>query len=138
MVALALPAALPACSGGGEPRVEQWEGGAWRPVASASYEIAGKRDGAATSAIATFGLETGERLRVELTIVYNPTPALGAGRWQLEGDDPASGEVAAESIKFLGGQGEGPSLGGRFRLEENGRPRFRVVLPAKPLAVSTR
>ncbi|HEU4366129.1 MAG TPA: hypothetical protein VFT13_11770 [Candidatus Krumholzibacteria bacterium] len=133
-VVLALFAAPLGCAGGSEPRVERWVDGVWQPVASASYRITGKRDGAATFAVATFALEADQRLQVELTIVYNPTPALGAGRWRLDGAQPAGGEVVAESIKFLGGQGEGPSLGGRFRLEENGRARYRVILPARPLS----
>jgi hypothetical protein len=86
-----------------------------------------------TNAAAVLTLEDGRRLHVELQIVYNPTPALGSGRWRLDGPEGGTGDVRAESIKFLGGQGESPSLGGRFRLNENGNPRFRVTLPARPV-----
>lgn len=125
--------ALFGCTGHGEARLEAWSGGAWQEMAYAGYEIAGKRDGASTSAVAVFTLDANARLQVNLTVVYNPTPALGSGEWTLSGPTEEAGEVRAESIKFLGGQGEGPSLGGRFRLETNGAPRFRVSLPSRPL-----
>jgi len=94
----------------------------------------GRRDGARTRAIATFTLESGEHIRVEFELVYNPTPALGEARWSVDGQNASEGTVRSESVRFLGGQGEGPSLGGRFLLEEDGNPRFRVVLPVRPVA----
>jgi hypothetical protein len=96
----------------------------------------GKRDGAITRAVATFTLEGGDRVRVQFDVVYNPTPALGDGRWDVDGENASAGSLRAESVRFLGGQGEGPSLGGRFLLEEEGAPRFRVVLPLRPLGPS--
>jgi hypothetical protein len=123
---------LNACAGKDEPRLEVWEDGAFVPRAVTAYEITGQRDGAATTAVAVFTMEDRAQLRMELEIVYNPTPALGSGHWRL--DRGGSGNIHAESLKFLGGQGEGPSLGGRFRLDENGNPRFRVVLPLRPVA----
>jgi hypothetical protein len=134
-ISLLLPGlvALFGCTGRDEARLESWSGGAWQETAFTGYEIAGKRDGASTSAVAVFTLDANARLQVNLTIVYNPTPALGSGDWTLSGPEEDAGEARAESIKFLGGQGEGPSLGGRFRLEENGAPRFRVTLPSRPL-----
>ncbi len=121
------------CSGRNEPRLEAWKDGAFQPRALSAYEISGKRDGSVTRAIALFTLESGALLTLELEIVYNPTPSIGSGRWSIDGDHAGSGEARAESLKFLGGQGEGPSLGGRFRLEENGTPRFRVVMPLRPV-----
>jgi len=41
--------------------------------------------------------------------------------------------VQAEDLRFAGGQNEGPSLGGRFRLTAGGVPRFRVVMPLRPV-----
>jgi hypothetical protein len=32
-------------------------------------------------------------------------------------------------VEFLGGQGSGASVGGRFLLEEGGKARYRVHLP---------
>ncbi len=121
------------CSGRNEPRLEVWEDGVYQPRAVSAYEIDGKRDGATTIAVAVLTLESGERLRLELVVVYDPTPALGSGHWSLDGTQAGAGEVRAESVRFLGGQSEGPSLGGRFRLDENGSPRFRVVLPLRPV-----
>jgi hypothetical protein len=118
------------CADTKSPRLESWRDGGWQTVPTSAYRISGKRDGAQTSATAVFTLEDGRDLRVELSVVYNPTPALGAGQWKL-GED--GGVVMAESLKFLGGQGEGPSLGGRFRLEGDDGPRYRVTLPLRPL-----
>jgi hypothetical protein len=44
------------------------------------------------------------------------------------------GTVHEESLKFLGGQGATPSVGGRFRLDEEGSARMRVTMPVQPLA----
>ena len=130
---LALLALLGGCSDNAEPRLEVWEDGRYQPRALSAYEITGERDGASTRAVAILTLESGERLQLDLVVVYDPTPALGSGRWSLDGTQTGAGEVRAESVRFLGGQGEGPSLGGRFRLDENGSPRFRVVLPLRPV-----
>jgi hypothetical protein len=130
---LAMMVLLNGCADKDEPRLEVWENGAYQPRAVSAYKITGKRDGAATTAVAMFTFESGEQLHVELKIVYDPTPALGSGQWHLDGVRRVAGEVRAESLKFLGGQGEGPSLGGRFRLDENVSPRFRVVLPLRPV-----
>jgi hypothetical protein len=130
----ALLALAHGCADRDRARLEVWEDGGYAPRAVSAYEIAGKRDGAATSAVAVLTLEGGERLEVMLRIVYDPTPSLGEGHWRLGGPRGGAGDVRAESIKFLGGQGEAPSLGGRFRLNENGMPRFRVTLPARPVA----
>ncbi len=124
---------LDACTHGDEPYLEAWEDGSYEARPVTSYDFAGHRDGGTTTAVATFTMDGGDRLVVELEINYDPTPALGGGRWHLSGSKPASGDVHAESVKFLGGQGQGPSLGGRFRLDEKGSPRFRVVLPLRPV-----
>ena len=121
------------CSGRAEPEVEVWEDGVYHPAVVDTYEISGKRDGAVTRVSVDLKLETGERLRLELEVRYDPQPVLGTARWMLDENRGAAGEVITESLKFLGGQGEGPSLGGRFRLEEKGSPRFRVVLPLRPV-----
>ena len=121
------------CTGKSEPRVEVWTDGAYLSAVVDTYEISGKRDGAATKVSAELTLDSGERIRMELEVTYDPQPVLGAARWTLGEDQAGSGTVITESLKFLGGQGEGPSFGGRFRLEENGDPRFRVVLPLRPV-----
>ena len=122
------------CSGKSEPELEEWTDGAYRPREVSAYEVDGKRDGATTRAVATFTLESGRRLQLELEVSYDPAPVLRTGHWRIDGAHPDSGTVHAESMKFLGGQNEGPSLGGRFRLDRDDRPRFRVVLPLRPLS----
>ncbi len=129
---IAFLAVLGGCTDRSRPRLEVWEDGIYKPRTVSAYEITGKRDGATTRAIAVLTLESGERLRLELEVVYDPAPVLASGRWNLDGAQ-ALGEVRAESVRFVGGQGEGPSLGGRFRLNANGSPRFRVVLPLRPV-----
>jgi hypothetical protein len=121
------------CSGRDKPQLDVWKDGAYQSVAINSYEITGKRSGDVTRVSATLFLESGEHLRMELEISYDPQPVLRSARWAIDGSSAGSTEMFAESLKFLGGQGEGPSLGGRFRLDENGAPRFRVVLPLTPV-----
>ena len=121
------------CSGKSEPEVEVWEDGVYRSTVISTYEISGKRDGAVTRVSAELTLDSSEQIRMELEVRYDPQPVLGTARWMLDENQASSGEVLVESLKFLGGQGEGPSFGGRFRLEENGTPRFRVVLPLRPV-----
>lgn len=121
------------CTNNAEPRLEGWEDGAFKPLALVDYEISGQRDGGTTRAVVILTLASGEVLRVDLEIVYNPTPVMQSGRWSLDGPGGGDGEVRPLSVTFLGGQGEGPSVGGRFRLDENGRARFRLFLPPRPV-----
>lgn len=132
-IPFALLLLLGGCSGNSEPGLEEWADGAYQPRPVSAYEVDGKRDGGTTRAVVTFTLESGARLQLELVVAYNPAPVLSSGHWRIDGPHSGSGEVHAESMRFLGGQSEGPSLGGRFRLEEDARPRFRVVLPLRPL-----
>lgn len=121
------------CSGQAMPRVEMMENGVYVRKTVRTYDITGARDGATTHASATIALDGGDTLRVDLNVSYNPTPELASGHWRIQGKTPEEGDVQAESIKFLGGQGASPGVGGRFRLESFGNPRMRVVLPARPL-----
>lgn len=117
-----------------DPSCEEWIEKSWRPVPVAAYEITGSRDGASTSAVATMTLANGDVLRMEIEVEYDPAPVLRAGSWKVAGSRTGAGAVVSESVRFLGGQGEGPSLGGRYRLEESGLPRFRVELPLRPVS----
>ncbi|NNE09600.1 MAG: hypothetical protein HKN20_13655 [Gemmatimonadetes bacterium] len=117
-----------------EPSCEEWIDGTYRALPVAAYEIAGSRDGSTTSAVATMTLGDGDVLKIEIAVEYDPAPVLRAARWTITGGRSGSGDVAAESLRFLGGQGEGPSLGGRYRLEAEGLPVFRVELPLQPVS----
>ena len=105
----------------------------YQPRTVTNYQVSGKRDGATTQVFIIFQLENDERLQLELEITYNPVPVLRSGHWKIDGKESSSGNVHAKSLKFLGGQGEGPSVGGQFQLEDNFQPRFRVFIPLRPI-----
>ena len=131
--------AIAGCGGPTEPGVEVRADEAWVAVGVAAYEVDGARDGDRTRVEVVYDLDDGSQLHLELLVFFNPRPVLEAGTWRLESGDPAggptpeTGSVLAESLRFTGGQNEGPSLGGRFRLDGSEGPRFRVVMPLRPV-----
>lgn len=131
--AVLLVLALLVGCGGNETKLEEWVDGAWRARAFRSYAIDGKRDGERTRATAVFVLDSGRELRLHFVVGYNPTPVLARGDWSLAGADYQTTSITALALKFTGGQGEGPSLGGRFVLDADGQNRFRVELPMLPV-----
>ncbi len=132
--ALLLASFIQGCTGEKTAQLEEMVEGAWLAHPVQSYEITGKRDGASTHAQATLEFGKSRRLHLDFEVQYNPTPSLGEGRWTLEGIGQSEGEIVAESVRFVGGQGEGPSIGGSFQLNENGSPRFRVKLPLRSVS----
>ncbi|SVA94186.1 uncharacterized protein METZ01_LOCUS147040, partial [marine metagenome] len=121
------------CANNDEPLLDELVNGVYKSRTVTNYQVNGMRDGATTQVSVKFVLENGERVQLELEVVYNPTPVLRSGFWRLDGNLSGSGNVKAKSMKFLGGQGEGPSLGGRFELEEGSQSRFHVVVPLRPI-----
>ena len=121
------------CAINDEPLLDELVNGVYKSRTVTNYQVNGMRDGATTQVSVKFVLENGERVQLELEVAYNPTPVLRSGFWRLDGKLSGSGNVKAKSMKFLGGQGEGPSLGGRFELEEGSQSRFRVVVPLRPI-----
>ena len=121
------------CTNNDEPLLDELVNGVFKSRTVTNYQVNGMRDGATTKVSIKFVLENGERVQLELEVVYNPTPILRSGYWRLDGKQSASGHVQAKSLRFLGGQGESPSLGGRFELEEDSQSRFRVVVPLRPI-----
>ena len=97
------------------------------------YQVTGTRDGDVSKANYNFIVENGEKIQLYLEVFYNPTPTLRSGFWSLTGSKACSGYVRSKSLKFLGGQGEAPSLGGRFELLEKSHPRFFVSIPLRPI-----
>ncbi|MBH31800.1 MAG: hypothetical protein CMG71_07415 [Candidatus Marinimicrobia bacterium] len=121
------------CTNNNEPLLDELVSGVYKSRIVTNYEVNGMRDGATTQVFIKILLENGERVQLNLEIVYNPTPILRSGSWQVDGKQSGSGNVMAKSIRFLGGQGDSPSLGGRFELKEGSRSRFRVVVPLRPV-----
>jgi len=87
----------------------------------------GRRDGYRTEATFQVVRPDARPITVTLTIAADPTAHLVGGQWQ----EPELGEgtVTPLHIDFLGGQGEGASVGGRYLLEGDGGPRYRVTFP---------
>ena len=121
------------CAINDEPLLDELVNGVYKSRTVTDYQVNGTRDGATTEVSIKFVLENGERVELELEVVYNPTPILRSGFWHVDGKHYGSGNVLAKSLKFLGGQGEAPSIGGRFELEEDSQSRFRIVVPLRPV-----
>jgi len=121
------------CANNDEPVLEELANDLYQPRTVTNYQVSGKRDGATTQVLIIFKLENDERLQLELEITYNPVPVLKSGYWKINGKESSSGNVQAKSLKFLGGQGEGPSVGGQFQLKDNSQPRFRAFIPLRPI-----
>jgi hypothetical protein len=123
---------LVACGGADEARVSEiLESGEHAlPVELVSFE--GTRDGERTAVVAVFEGSAQARLEMRFALHYDPVPQLDGGTWTYSGPTGrAEGVVRAESVRFVGGQGEGASVGGEYLLEENGISRFRVHLPLR-------
>lgn len=123
---------LVACGGGDTARVDEiLESGEHAlPVELVSFE--GTRDGDRTAVVAVFEGSAQTRVEMRFTLHYDPVPQLDGGTWNYAGPTGrAQGVVRAESVRFVGGQGEGASVGGEYLLEEDGVSRFRVHLPLR-------
>ena len=121
------------CTNNDKPLLDELVNGVYKSRTVTDYQVNGTRDGATTEVSIKFVLENGERVELELEVVYNPTPILRSGFWHVDGKHYGSGNVLAKSLKFLGGQGESPSIGGCFELQEDSRSRFRIVVPLRPV-----
>ena len=124
------------CGAPDEPAVELRAGDGWQAAAVTGYDVDGARDGDRTRVDVVYTLADGARLHLELRVFFDPRPVLESGTWRREQEGPSgaqAGEVKAESLRFTGGQNEGPSLGGRFRLDGPDGPRYRVVMPLRPV-----
>jgi hypothetical protein len=66
------------CSANTEPALEEWVEGEFRPRTVSAYKIDGHRDGATTKAVATFTLENGTRVHLEIEVSYNPAPVMNS------------------------------------------------------------
>ena len=109
-----------------EVPVERLEGDAATATGYALADVSGARDGAQTTARFVFEEPGAEDLILEVTLGYDPQPVLVAGSWSR---GATRGTVHAETVRFVGGQGQGPSVGGTYRLERDSVARFRVHVP---------
>lgn len=110
--------------------VEERTADGWQPVAYRLASMESHRDGYVT--VSNFRLigDDGAELRLVLNVAVNPAARLESGNWSATASDrEAAGEVMPIQVEFLGGQGSGASVGGRFLLEEGGKARYRVHLP---------
>ena len=121
------------CANNDEPRLEEFVNDLYQPRTVTNYQVSGKRDGTTTQVFIIYQLENDERLQLELEITYNPVPVLRSGYWKIDGKESNSGNVQAKSLKFLGGQGDWPSVGGCFQLEDDFQPRFQAFIPLRPI-----
>ena len=133
LCALVSALAVVACGGTPDP-VAEWTSTGWQTLPLQLSGVEGMRDGARTRATFTFTGEGGAQLDLHLAVVVDPQPALDEGSWAWSGPTGiGEGTVRPESLRFAGGQGEGPSLGGRFILTDGDQDRFRVELAPTPL-----
>ncbi len=115
-----------ACQGGGA-RLEVHTQAGWEERPVVEVVASGRRDGYRTEATFRVVRPDARPIMITLTLAVDPTAHLVAGRWEEPG--LGGGKVTPLHLDFLGGQGEGVSIGGRYLLEADGGPRYRVTLP---------
>ncbi len=121
------------CVNNEKPEFEESVNDLFVPRIIKNYETYGNRDGALTQAYITYDFENYESIQLILQVTYNPTPILSSGYWKTLGNESIGGNIEATSLKFLGGQGEGPSLGGSFELKDKFSTLFKVIVPLRPI-----
>ena len=104
------------CTGPTEARVEKIQGGTRTILPDRMQSLTGMRDGDVLKARLAFASDGSELVMDMLFRIGVPT-RLEAGRYQWQRKEGTiEGPVGAESVTFLGGQSDGPSLGGAFVL----------------------
>jgi hypothetical protein len=125
---------ISACGTSADLEVERATADGYETLLVETWSIDGQRDGARTRALVTMTLNDGRELQLELVLAYDPAPVLAEGNWSSDG---SGGTVLAEAVRFVGGQGDGPSIGGLYLMLEDGEPRFRVKLRLTRIATPT-
>ena len=72
------------CTNNDEPFLDELVNGVYKSRIVTNYQVNGMRDGATTQVSIEFVLENGERVQLDLEVVYNPTPILRSGYWRLD------------------------------------------------------
>jgi hypothetical protein len=117
------------CSGPGL-MLEEYTGETWRKVPCTMQSVTGRREGYLAHTTIQFAAERGDRITIHITVSVNPQPRMEQGTWELEAAGAAAGgNVTPARVEFLGGQGGAAGIGGKFFLNENGHPRFRLRFP---------
>lgn len=120
--------------GPSEPTLQIRSGTEWVPGSLSYDRVVGGRDGAKTRASYFFTRPDSAWLELRLVVEVDPEPKMTWGRWYLdEGGTQITGGVRADDVRFLGGQGGDPSLGGTFILRGDQGEQFRILLPPIPL-----
>lgn len=93
--------------------------------------VRGTRDGDRLDVRAMFGDGGGASIRVDMHFIIGVPTRLESGAWVGLG---GAGGVREQSMTFLGGQSEPPSVGGRFELiGTDSGARYRVTIPLQEL-----
>lgn len=110
------------------PTIDERVGEQWAPSSYRFVRAEGQRDGEQTHAYFFFEGPEGAKLEVRLLLDLKPEAGMRVGRWYWDrADSSLSGSMTARSVRFLGGQGGPPSVGGTYtlRLEKAPFLRFR-------------
>ncbi|MBK8233457.1 MAG: hypothetical protein IPK72_23490 [Candidatus Eisenbacteria bacterium] len=120
--------------GPSEPALQMKSGEEWVPGSLSYARVVGGRDGAKTRASYFFTRPDSAWLELRIVVEVDPEPKMTWGRWYLdEGGTQITGGVRADDVRFLGGQGGDPSLGGTFILRGDQGEQFRILLPPIPV-----
>ena len=98
-----------------------------------NYEVSGVRDGDRTKVSINYSLINNKEFNLILNVIYNPVPIFNSGTWSIKGDYSTSGVLQKKEMKFLGGQGDSPSLGGIFLLNVGSKTIYKAIVPLRPI-----
>jgi hypothetical protein len=97
--------------------------------------LSGVRDGDAVRADLKFA-EGGDSALINVVLHLGPPAQLSTGSWRMTSANGSSeGSTTCDSLTYLGGQGDVPSMGGVFVLHDAaGRSVYRITMPPTPIA----
>jgi len=138
LVALAFLGLASGCHGGGVT-VEERIAEGWQLLRYRLASVESRRDGYVTESQFRLVNDGAVELLLVLHVAVDPTARLEKGHWsRTAGERVEEGEVVPIQVEFLGGQGSGASVGGRFLLQAAGVSRYRVHLPPTAASASYR
>jgi len=130
---LAVAACVAACVRR-EYRFERIEGTQTLAMPLKFDSLSGIRDGDSVKAELRFAAGA-DAARVRLLLHLGPPAQFRSGVYRVSIDGRTSeGMVTCDSLTYLGGQGDVPSIGGTFILNDaENRPAYRIVMPPTPM-----